>query len=221
VSVYYADALCALDVPALRHPTCPDEVDLPAGYTRTSGEWVKTTANNHNRTGVQGLHLNGKNPGDVWSIPTTPFPGAHFAVMAPAVADRCIKAGCKPRFCRECGHTPAPIVEKGGIVSSGSSEKVKVTQTGAGHIGIQADGRKFDSGDLPRRERTTTGYTDCGHNAYTAGVVLDPFSGSGTTGLAAARLGRRYVGIDLNAGYLSDSLKTRLQQPALIEEDTA
>jgi DNA modification methylase len=65
---------------------------------------------------------------------------------------------------------------------------------------------------------TTTGMTNCGHNAYTAGVVLDPFSGSGTTGLAAARLGRRYVGIDLNADYLADSLKTRLQQPALIEE---
>lgn len=33
------------------------------------------------------------------------------------------------------------------------------------------------------------------------GVVLDPFSGSGTTGEAALRLGRRYVGIDLNPEY--------------------
>lgn len=47
------------------------------------------------------------------------------------------------------------------------------------------------------------------------GTVLDPFSGSGTTGLAAARHGRKYVGIDLNADYLDLSLKTRLQQPAL------
>lgn len=34
------------------------------------------------------------------------------------------------------------------------------------------------------------------------GTVLDPFSGSGTTGLVALREGRNYVGIDLNESYL-------------------
>ncbi len=33
------------------------------------------------------------------------------------------------------------------------------------------------------------------------GVVLDPFSGTATTGLAARRLGRFYIGIDLNPGF--------------------
>ena len=33
-------------------------------------------------------------------------------------------------------------------------------------------------------------------------LVLDPFSGSGTTGIAAARMHRRYVGIELQADYL-------------------
>lgn len=47
------------------------------------------------------------------------------------------------------------------------------------------------------------------------GVVLDPFSGSGTTGLAATKHGRRYVGIDLNADYLELSLRTRLAQGVL------
>lgn len=33
------------------------------------------------------------------------------------------------------------------------------------------------------------------------GVVIDPFFGSGTTGAVAKRLGRQYIGIDLNADY--------------------
>ena len=33
------------------------------------------------------------------------------------------------------------------------------------------------------------------------GVVLDPFFGSGTTGLAAVMNDRRYIGIELNAAY--------------------
>ena len=52
------------------------------------------------------------------------------------------------------------------------------------------------------------------------GTVLDPFSGSGTTGLAAQRLGRRYIGIDLNAEYLDLSLKTRLVNAPLDFEVT-
>lgn len=44
------------------------------------------------------------------------------------------------------------------------------------------------------------------------GTVLDPFSGSGTTGLAAQRVGRRYIGIDINREYLDLSLRTRFAQ---------
>ncbi|MDR1604069.1 MAG: site-specific DNA-methyltransferase [Gracilibacteraceae bacterium] len=34
------------------------------------------------------------------------------------------------------------------------------------------------------------------------GIVLDPFFGSGTTGAAALTLGRKYIGIELNPGYI-------------------
>jgi site-specific DNA-methyltransferase (cytosine-N4-specific) len=97
--------------------------------------------------GHNGMNPAGRNPGDVWTVPTAPFAAAHFAVMPLALAERCILAGCKP-----------------------------------------------------------------------SGTVLDPFSGSGTTGLAATRHGRRYVGIDLSANYLDLSLRTRLAQGALIPD---
>jgi hypothetical protein len=39
------------------------------------------------------------------------------------------------------------------------------------------------------------------------GVVLDPFFGAGTTGLVAKKLGRRYIGIELNPEYAELSRK--------------
>jgi len=44
-------------------------------------------------------------------------------------------------------------------------------------------------------------------------TILDPFSGSGTTGMVATQEGRKYVGIDLSSDYLDLSLKTRFAQP--------
>ncbi len=35
-----------------------------------------------------------RNIRDVWTIATQPYPGAHFAVMPPALVEPCIKAGC-------------------------------------------------------------------------------------------------------------------------------
>ena len=89
-----------------------------------------------------------KNARDVWTIATQPFSEAHFAVFPTELAEKCIKAGCKP-----------------------------------------------------------------------GGVVLDPFSGSGTTGLVAGQLGRRYIGVDINADYLALSLRTRLAQSALFDTE--
>lgn len=47
------------------------------------------------------------------------------------------------------------------------------------------------------------------------GTVLDPFSGSGTTGMVARELDRKYVGIDISEDYLNLSLETRLQDSVL------
>lgn len=52
------------------------------------------------------------------------------------------------------------------------------------------------------------------------GTVLDPFSGSGTTGAAARQLGRKYVGIDLNPAY-HDLAKARFAQGVLNFEEAS
>ncbi|MCM1011927.1 site-specific DNA-methyltransferase [Brevibacterium sp. XM4083] len=47
------------------------------------------------------------------------------------------------------------------------------------------------------------------------GTVLDPFSGTGTTGAAALANDRKYIGIDISETYLDLSIKARFPQPAL------
>ena len=44
-------------------------------------------------------------------------------------------------------------------------------------------------------------------------TVLDPFAGTGTTLLAAMRLGRRSVGVDLSTDYLAQAVKRLEKQP--------
>jgi len=45
------------------------------------------------------------------------------------------------------------------------------------------------------------------------GVVLDPFFGSGTTGVAALRNGRHYLGIEINAAFCELAQKRLAQEP--------
>lgn len=44
-----------------------------------------------------------------------------------------------------------------------------------------------------------------------SGTVLDPFMGSGSTGVACARLGRRFIGIEIEPKYF-DIACNRIEQ---------
>ncbi|MCP5136043.1 MAG: site-specific DNA-methyltransferase [Gammaproteobacteria bacterium] len=46
------------------------------------------------------------------------------------------------------------------------------------------------------------------------GLVLDPFAGSGTTGLAALNTGRRFLGCELGADYHTIACRRLAEQPA-------
>lgn len=48
-------------------------------------------------------HRLGKNPGDVWSIPTAAYRGAHFATFPETLVERPLLATCPERVCRSCG----------------------------------------------------------------------------------------------------------------------
>ena len=60
----------------------------------------------------------------------------------------------------------------------------------------------------------TIGWTEI-HDGWTPGIVLDPFCGTGTTGVAALMLGRRFIGIDLYQEY-ADIARARCQKASRV-----
>jgi hypothetical protein len=73
---------------------------------------------------------------------------------------------------------------------------------------------------LPLMEELVTDFTDPGD------IVIDPFMGSGTTGVACLRLGRRFIGWERDAAYYEiacrrlrgDEAKPRKEQPGLFDD---
>jgi DNA modification methylase len=76
-------------------------------------------------------------------------------------------------------------------------------------------GKLAVSAMLGALKRRSTGWSDCGHDAWRPGVCLDPFIGAGTTAQVARAMGRHAVGIDLNPAYLAIAAR-RLQQLSLL-----
>jgi hypothetical protein len=48
-------------------------------------------------------HPLGKNPGDVWTMSTAAFRGAHFATFPKHLVERPLLGGCPERVCAGCG----------------------------------------------------------------------------------------------------------------------
>jgi len=163
------------------------------------------------------LHPLGVNPGDVWTIPTQPFPEAHFATFGEKLVEPMIKAGCPRWICKKCGKARVRITR---------AKKTK----GTNNISeLRKQHKDYLAQPLTRYETIhyTIGWTDCGCNVgWEAGLVLDPFGGSGTVGVVAEQLGRNSILIDLNKEYCEMAYRrikkiaaqTKLgEEPSIIE----
>jgi len=150
-----------------------------------SGGACQTTVN---------LHPLGANRPNVWQINTEPFHDSHFAVFPTSLVKSLIEAGCPQWICKKCGKARERITERGNIISTCGSDKGKWAHS---------QDKNVQGWKMVAREHITIGWTDCGCNAgWESGVVLDPFAGSGTTLYVARKLGRHYIGIELNPEYV-------------------
>lgn len=133
---------------------------------------------------------------DYWEIPPTGYSGAHYAVYPPALVEPLVKAMCPQRVCRTCGEPSRRIVESERIrLHDGVVNPPRVAPTRTDGGGTTAIGMRHGMG--ARYE--TTGFTDCGHDNFRPGRVLDPFAGSGTTLAVASGHGHDAIGFDLDS----------------------
>jgi hypothetical protein len=146
-----------------------------------------------------------RNPRSVWTISSEPTRERHFASYPSELVRRCLVAGISAGgCCPECGAPFAPVVE---------SERV------ATRPGIDPKAGGAEANRDPARHVTTTranGYRPtctCGRTDSTGCLVLDPFSGIGTTGQTALELGARFTGIDLNPEYHAVACRRILETP--------
>lgn len=160
-----------------------DAIRIPhrsAGRARPQ-ERERTRRYQGNNTGLGRLkaagrvgNAHGKNPGDVWTVPTATDRRGHQATFPEGLIERPILATCPERICVQCD---TAWTRPTRIVSKQTNEGMRHTR---------------EVGELRR--------CDC-FAPSRPGVVLDPFMGTGTTALVAERLRRDWLGVELNPAY--------------------
>lgn len=154
---------------------------------------------------LDGRNGSGRNKRSVWTIPTAPYPDAHFATFPPKLIEPMILAGTSERgCCPECGAPWERETEIAGLtkVRNGAGPNRK-------HLEVHTAGESsaFRTGYAALKE-TTGWHPTCKHDAEPVPcVILDPFGGSGTVAMVARAHNRKSVLIDLSPDYCRQMLK--------------
>lgn len=205
------------DPEAIKEPSASACPPMPR-----AGGWAKGgrhDAVSHNRPG----RLSGSEPTgeavpatrrkrSVWRVATRPYKGAHFAVFPPELVEPMVLAGTGAAgVCPACGE-PWRRLTKRTRRPTRPGKDTKCLEKSDGDVrtaGTLGWNRPQVIGNRdPMRHCTlteTVGWEPgcgCGAGEPVPAVVLDPFAGSGTTLMVAARFGRRAVGCELNPDYL-------------------
>ena len=133
-----------------------------------------------------------------------PYRGAHFAVWPLKLVEPMVLAGSSDHgVCATCG-TPWKR-ERMQVALSGEKPTVSTGGDPARKDGgLLVKDPTFSGGTVLARRVTAGGWAPgcgCGEELVPA-VVLDPFSGSASTGRVALKHRRDYIGIDISEEYL-------------------
>ena len=195
---------------------------------REAGEGAHLMAANGQTAGAMRDVANMVNPAGanarnwmVW-VPE-PLKANHYAAFPTFLPSWCVKAGTPESVCSQCFAPYAPIIERGepdrewqqacGGDENGEYHGQATKDYAAEGVQDASEvKRRILAGLRTRRTLDWKPTCDCNVEGRPA-IVLDPFGGSGSTGMAAERLGRDAILIDLNENYV-DLCEMRMKADA-------
>ena len=156
-----------------------------------------------------------RNKRTVWTVATKPYSEAHFATFPTALIEPCILAGTSEKgYCPACGKPWIRQVKHGRVWTA----RDRGTTNKDAHLQPQSAARNGNA-RMGNFETETIGWLpscSCSCDPVPA-VVLDPFFGAGTTGLVAKKLGRCFIGIELNEAYIGMAQKRIAATPMRLD----
>jgi DNA modification methylase len=147
-------------------------------------------------------HLDGTDDQTLLGFDVAPaqHSGAHTAVFPKGLIAPMILCGTSSRgVCSVCGAPRIPVEEKTKLLRDRPNEYIK-RQSGGKENNINQTVAGVSS--------KTVGWEpscECEDRQWVRPVVMDPFTGSGTTGAVARFYGRRFIGCELNPEYAADA----------------
>ena len=143
-------------------------------------------------------------PRNVWLLSSEPTKFNHFATFPSELVRRMLAPLSPKGCCPECGQQWAPVVDTERVATRpGLANKIWKHEDGD-KIGQRSDSSPNLDPQRHLSQVQVLGYRptcQCGIDETAPCEVLDPFSGTGTTGQTACYLGHNYTGIELNPEY--------------------
>jgi DNA modification methylase len=239
------------DAEAIREPLQESSIERVAYGWNTqklnvSGSLARgeTVATSMDKMGARFAPESGRNKRSVWHVATQPYAEAHFATYPEALITPCILAGTSEQGqCPACGAPWVRVVERHGETTAEVRKAIGYSdKRGAGGAKVRQNLDYAGAHGSNAREVVTTGWqpscacvrpivnhTSGGAILGSASepydpipqTILDPFTGSGTTGAVAVRHQRSFVGCELNPEYLALARKRIGAVAPLLSQEVA
>ena len=148
-----------------------------------------------------------RQPDTLLRPPPSGYTGNHFAAFPEGLISPLVLASTPRKCCPHCGAGWSPVV---GKIDHGFADR-----TFRSPHEVETPGMTNGTGATTLAkiiEKRVSGYRqtcECQPHEPVPGIVLDPFTGSGTTGIVARELSLRFIGTDVSREYLEGQAMDR------------